>query len=162
MEIIRGNDLDKALESAYRVYLCGDLKKPQDLKWIHDENVEMGISYYKEFTADQPHYHLHATEYNFILEGKSKFLLVDVKLRRGRVLYERVALGNHAQRVEHVCVEHALELRVEPRSVGDVELLPELSVFVEKLPGNGNAPHASKLEKHALEEWAEIFALQVC
>ena len=79
MEIICGNDLDKALESAYRVYLCGDLKKPQDLKWIHDENVEMGISYYKEFTADQPHYHLHATEYNFILEGKSKFLLVDEK-----------------------------------------------------------------------------------
>jgi mannose-6-phosphate isomerase-like protein (cupin superfamily) len=77
MEIIHGTDLDRALESIYRVYLCGDLKKPQDLKWIHDENIEMGISSYQKFTADQPHYHLHATEYNFILEGKSRFLLVD-------------------------------------------------------------------------------------
>ena len=26
MEIIHGTDLDRALESIYRVYLCGDLK----------------------------------------------------------------------------------------------------------------------------------------
>ena len=77
MEIIHGTDLDRALESIYRVYLCGDLKKPQDLKWIHVEYIEMGNSSYQAFTADQPHYHLHATEYNFILEGKSRFLLVD-------------------------------------------------------------------------------------
>ncbi len=79
MEFIHGNDIQKALESVYRVYLCGDLKQPQELRWIHDEKNEIGVSYYKRFTADKPHYHTHATEYNYVISGKTKVLLIDEK-----------------------------------------------------------------------------------
>ena len=77
MDVIYGKDIQKALESKYRVYLCGDLKQPQDLHWIHDEKNELGMSHYKQFTADQPHYHTTATEYNYIISGESKVLLID-------------------------------------------------------------------------------------
>ncbi len=77
MNLIKGHEIQNALKSTYRVYLCGDLKQPQDLQWIHDEKNEIGISYYKSFTADQPHYHTAATEYNYIISGKSKILFID-------------------------------------------------------------------------------------
>lgn len=79
MELILGTDIKKALTSVNRVYLCGDLKQPQDLKWIYDSKNELGISDYKQFTADKPHYHSTATEYNYIIAGKSKFFLLDEK-----------------------------------------------------------------------------------
>lgn len=77
MVFIGGREIQKALTDSYRVYLCGDLKKPQDLQWIHDDRNELGISYYKQFTADQPHYHTTATEYNYVISGKSKIYLID-------------------------------------------------------------------------------------
>lgn len=77
MELIYGSNIQKALESVHRIYLCGELKLPQDLQWIHDEKNELGISYYKQFTADRPHYHTTATEYNYVICGQSKVLLID-------------------------------------------------------------------------------------
>lgn len=77
MEFIYGSDIQKALESLYRVYLCGDLKLPQELQWIHDEKNELGISYYEKFAADKPHYHINATEYNYIISGKTKIFLIE-------------------------------------------------------------------------------------
>lgn len=77
MDLIYGSDIQEALETAYRVYLWGDLKLPQNLQWIYDEKNELGMSYYKAFTADQPHYHTTATEYNYVIKGASKVLLID-------------------------------------------------------------------------------------
>lgn len=79
MEFIHGGEIKKALESEYRVYLCGDLNQPQGLQWLHDEKNEIGMSFYKEFTADKPHYHAAVTEYNYVISGASKVLLVDEK-----------------------------------------------------------------------------------
>lgn len=79
MEVIHGSNIQKALETVYRVYLCGDLKQPQDLQWVYDERNELGISQYKHFTADRPHYHSTATEYNYVICGKTKVLLIDEK-----------------------------------------------------------------------------------
>lgn len=77
MQYITGNELNQALQSNYRVYLCGDLKMPQNMRWIHDEQMEVGMSLYKEFTAGKPHFHAIATEYNYVISGKMKLLLID-------------------------------------------------------------------------------------
>lgn len=37
----------------------------------------MGISFYQQFTADLPHFHAIVTEYNYIISGSSKILLLD-------------------------------------------------------------------------------------
>ncbi len=77
MEFIRGEYLQKCLNEKYRIYLCGDLKRPQAEKCILDKKNEIGISFYQQFTTDFPHFHTAATEYNYIISGKSKILLLD-------------------------------------------------------------------------------------
>lgn len=79
-EFICGESLNKALKSKHRLYLCGNLQKPQEeLECIIDKNIEIGTSDYKEFTADAPHFHDTATEYNYVIKGKVKILLIDEK-----------------------------------------------------------------------------------
>ncbi len=79
MNYIMGFDVREALKTSDRVYLCGNLKKPQDLEWIHDTGIEIGLSHYKFFSADRPHLHINAAEYNFVMDGASKVLLLDEK-----------------------------------------------------------------------------------
>ena len=73
-----GKQIAKALSETYRVYLCGNLSSPQpELEWLHDDHVEMGMSNYTTFTADKPHLHKVATEYNYVLKGESKVYFID-------------------------------------------------------------------------------------
>ena len=77
MKYLDGSEIIEALQKTYRVYLCGNLEKPQkELKWIHDEQLEIGISHYQDFTADSPHLHTDATEYNYVIKGSSKVLIL--------------------------------------------------------------------------------------
>ncbi len=69
---ISAQKISQALEMSSRQYLAGNLKKPQEIDHIQDENVEVGISHYQTFTADTPHYHTHVTEYQMVLEGRTK------------------------------------------------------------------------------------------
>lgn len=76
-QIIRSFEIDNALEKEYRQYLTGKLTREQkNLKHIEDD-IEIGISYYKEFTADKPHLHPIATEHGYILQGAIKVRCLD-------------------------------------------------------------------------------------
>jgi len=79
VNIIKKNKLFNALKKKYRLYLTGKLQKPQkELNCIED-NIEIGLSYYKKFTADTPHMHPVATEHAIVLKGQVKLLIVDTK-----------------------------------------------------------------------------------
>ncbi|QTC40423.1 cupin domain-containing protein [Bacillus sp. V3] len=69
---ISSSAISKALETAFRQYLVGDLKQPQELGHIYDEDIEVGISFYKEFTADKPHFHTDVTEYQYMIQGSTR------------------------------------------------------------------------------------------
>lgn len=77
MKFLIGKDLQKALSSGNRVYLCGDGKESQEIPEIPDDNLEMGINHYDQFTAIPPHYHLRATEYKYVLQGSCKVWMVE-------------------------------------------------------------------------------------
>ncbi|MBQ8039615.1 MAG: cupin domain-containing protein [Lachnospiraceae bacterium] len=66
-----------SLENTERQYLQGNLKQEQKLPFIYNENSEIGISYYREFTHDEAHYHDVITETNYILEGRLCLKIVD-------------------------------------------------------------------------------------
>ncbi len=53
-EICFRKKLLSSLETDNRMYLCGNLEKPQALDWINTDGLEIGMSDYKEFTADVP------------------------------------------------------------------------------------------------------------
>lgn len=77
LKSIRRADLDQALAKEYRQYLAGHLQRPQEhLKHIEDD-IEIGISYYREFTADTPHMHPVATEHSYVLQGSIKVLVLE-------------------------------------------------------------------------------------
>ena len=77
MEIIKNEVIENALSKEYRQYLTGHLHKTQPFIEHIDDDIEIGISYYREFTADSPHVHPICTEHSYILEGSMKILLLD-------------------------------------------------------------------------------------
>lgn len=76
-EFIRGTDLEQALAKQYRQYLTGHLQRPQEFLKHIDDDIEIGISHYQEFTADTPHMHPVATEHSYILQGSIRLLLLE-------------------------------------------------------------------------------------
>lgn len=77
LEYITNDSLNEALNKEYRQYLAGRLSREQKhLKHI-DDDIEIGVSLYKEFTADKPHMHPVATEHGYVLQGSVKVKLLD-------------------------------------------------------------------------------------
>ena len=69
--------IQDALRGTTRQYLAGKLKLPQELDHIDDGNIEIGITDYKEYTVEAPHWHKVAYEYQYMLSGETKYLDVD-------------------------------------------------------------------------------------
>jgi mannose-6-phosphate isomerase-like protein (cupin superfamily) len=74
IEFIPATRILAALKNTNRQYLAGDLKLPQELTCIFDKNVDVGITKYTKYTAEQPHSHRHTVEYTYVLEGETKFI----------------------------------------------------------------------------------------
>lgn len=78
IQSLSGSQINDALKLQYRVYLCGDKSMIQpSLEYIPDEQLEVGISDYQEYTADKPHYHAQNTEYNYVVCGCTKVIDLD-------------------------------------------------------------------------------------
>lgn len=77
MDIIKNIDIENALNNSKRVYLCGNLQAPNGLQHVPTPAYEIGISDYKTYTCDAPHIHTFNTEFNYVLEGEIKVLLIE-------------------------------------------------------------------------------------
>jgi quercetin dioxygenase-like cupin family protein len=77
MHIIKNDKILKALEGTTRQYLVGKLSKPQELEYIEDEKLEIGITSYNEYNSEMPHYHTQAYEYQYIVRGMTEYLDVE-------------------------------------------------------------------------------------
>lgn len=74
---LTANEINEALQGTTRQYLVGQLKLPQALNHIDDGNIEIGVTDYKEYTIEAPHWHKVAYEYQYMLSGETKYLDVD-------------------------------------------------------------------------------------
>lgn len=74
---INNRDIEKVLKGVSRQYLVGNLKCPQELEFIRDEHLEVGITDYDEYTTEIVHYHTDAVEYQYMLSGWTKYMDVD-------------------------------------------------------------------------------------
>ncbi len=77
LEFIRCQEIDKALSQEYRQYLSGRLIREQKYLRHIDDDIEVGLSHYVNFTADKPHMHPIATEHAFVLCGSVRIRLLD-------------------------------------------------------------------------------------
>lgn len=69
MEYIRAEEIESAFSHEYRHYLTGHLSRAQLFLKHIDDDIEVGMSDYKDFTADVPHVHPVATEHGYVLKG---------------------------------------------------------------------------------------------
>lgn len=74
---LTNQEIQSSLDGNTRQYLVGNLKLPQALKHIDDQNIEIGITDYKEYAMEQPHWHKVAYEYQYMLSGHTKYLDVN-------------------------------------------------------------------------------------
>ena len=73
-ETLRADEIEASLVHSTRQYLAGDLKLPQQLGFLFDEAIEVGISSYQYYKWEQPHYHTITSEYCYILAGETKYI----------------------------------------------------------------------------------------
>lgn len=69
--------IEQALSMTGRQYFSGILGKPQpNLPWFESE-LEIGMSYYDQFSIDTPHQHLNSAEHIYVVSGQYKIKLID-------------------------------------------------------------------------------------
>ena len=71
--------IQKSLEESTRQYFVGNLKRPQELPFIKSEELEIGITSYDSFVSDPTHYHTIATEYQYMISGRTQYMDVETK-----------------------------------------------------------------------------------
>lgn len=79
IEVVSGQSIESALNISKRQYLVGELALPQELEYLRDSHVEAGITEYKEYTIEKPHYHTTTTEYIYVISGESKYMNVNTR-----------------------------------------------------------------------------------
>lgn len=74
---LTAEQVETALDGESRQYLAGTLALPQALAHLEDTELEVGVSDYKVATADLPHIHPRAREYQYVLSGRAHFRDLD-------------------------------------------------------------------------------------
>ena len=74
---IINSDILKALKNTTRQYFVGNLSKPQEIMFIKDERLEIGISNYPVYQSEPTHRHEVATEYQYMISGWTEYMDVD-------------------------------------------------------------------------------------
>jgi 8-oxo-dGTP diphosphatase len=75
--LIKNNDIEEVLKGVSRQYLAGNLKRAQQLEFVRDERLEIGITCYSEYTTEPVHFHTEAIEYQYMLSGWTKYMDVE-------------------------------------------------------------------------------------
>lgn len=70
-------DIEEVMLKTSRQYFVGNLQKPQELPFIKDERLEMGMTSYEEYTTETVHSHMETVEYIYLISGWTKYMDVD-------------------------------------------------------------------------------------
>ena len=74
---INNTDILCALKNTTRQYFVGNLSKPQQISFIRDERLEIGISSYSDSQLEPAHVHSIATEYQYMINGWTEYMDVE-------------------------------------------------------------------------------------
>lgn len=77
IKMIENFNINESLMNETRQYLVGKLGRPQNLEHIEDEKIEIGITSYDDFYSESPHTHSKSYEYQYMLNGYTKYLDID-------------------------------------------------------------------------------------
>lgn len=136
---LEAKDIAASLDNTTRQYLVGKLNLPQILNHYDDDNVEIGLTSYKDYAIEFPHWHKVAYEYQYMIRGETRYLDLDSG--------------------EETCYVTGDFYRIEPgtkyaqKTLGGTSLL-----FIKTPPGNDKIvlPQTQELDKW-LHSWEEKY-----
>jgi quercetin dioxygenase-like cupin family protein len=70
---ISAEQIHDVLERHVRQYLAGNLSRPQELPFVRDNRLEIGITRYAERNTEAPHWHSLQREYQYVLSGTTRY-----------------------------------------------------------------------------------------
>lgn len=86
---VRDADIVSELEETTRLYLVGNLTRPQRFPFVRDERLEIGISNYPDFQSEPTHVHDVATEFKYMISGCTEYMDIETgevyEFRKGDV-----------------------------------------------------------------------------
>lgn len=68
-----GHDIAEVVRRLGRQYLAGNLQRPQELPFVKDVQVEIGITHYEGTANELPHWHTRQREYQYMLAGSTRY-----------------------------------------------------------------------------------------
>ncbi len=74
---ISESEIRSSLKDTTRQYFAGDLQKPQNLVFLRRDDIEIGITDYKDYNEEQPHFHTVVTEFQYMIDGWTKYKDLD-------------------------------------------------------------------------------------
>ncbi|GGG73629.1 NUDIX domain-containing protein [Corynebacterium pelargi] len=74
IEHIKRDEIETSLKETTRQYLVGNLQRPQRLRFLRSEALEVGITRYLDHAEEVPHWHTEATEYQYVISGWTSYL----------------------------------------------------------------------------------------
>ena len=77
---IQKEQIEEALKDISRQYFVGNLKKKQKIEHINHSGLEIGLTEYKEYTTEDPHFHDIAMEFQYMISGWTKYLDVSTNV----------------------------------------------------------------------------------
>lgn len=100
---IEDEAIKRSLENTTRQYFAGNLSKPQEIEFVRDERLEIGISSYPNYQHEPAHVHSIATEYQYMISGWTQYMDVETgkvyEFRKGD-FYAILPGTEYAQRVK--------------------------------------------------------------
>jgi mannose-6-phosphate isomerase-like protein (cupin superfamily) len=135
MKTIKGENIRSALTKQIRIYLCGNLSKPEDVEFVPTDGLEIGISHYDTFTAEKAHLHQWNHEYNFVKSGTAKVYLLD-------------------EQKEYELHQDDMYV-IEPNMPYIIKAQPGTEIIFVKSPGGNDKqllPHSDAIQ-HWSEDW---------
>ncbi len=80
MDIILSGSIENALQENGRVYLCGNLQFKNGLSHVQTDGYELGMTDYPVFTCEKAHVHTVNREFNYVISGAVKILLLNERV----------------------------------------------------------------------------------
>ena len=138
-DYLDGRTIEKALAKAPRQYLTGHLERAQPYLEHIDDDIEIGITDYTEFTANEPHVHLVATDHMYIIRGCSKILVLTIETLVTKLLRDPFAMVVPTKTEEVILNEGDLFV-LRPGTPHIIKGAPGTRVYFVKSPA-GNDKH---------------------
>ncbi len=77
IQVLKNKAISESMLFNERQYMLGELSLPQELRYIENPDIAIGLIEFKEFSHDIPHIHSIISESQYMIDGHAALLNLD-------------------------------------------------------------------------------------